>query len=140
MKTRSEKFILFYLGEDQYALPALSANKFVEFGKLTPLPKVNKEIKGLIYHNGKIVTIIDTKKILKIKSLHKHTKALCLIFEVDDYYYGISVDQGAETVAVDKIFNDRDKKIFKKYFKTKDKKKVYILEVDDILSQINIYD
>jgi len=33
MKNRLEKFILFYLGNEQYALSALSCNKFIEFEK-----------------------------------------------------------------------------------------------------------
>ena len=140
MKTRSEKFILFYLGDDQYALPVLSASQFIEFENLTFIPKINKEIKGLIYHNGNIITIIDTKKILKIKSLKQTKKLICLVFEIDDYHYGILVDHGGETLAIKRTFNDRKKKVFKRYFRTEDKKKVYILEVDDILSQINIYD
>ncbi|MFA6308033.1 MAG: chemotaxis protein CheW [Patescibacteria group bacterium] len=140
MTARSEKFILFYIGDEQYALPVLIGNQFIEFENMTLIPKISQKIKGLIYHNGNIVTIIDTKELLNIKILQKNKQLMCLTFEADGYYYGLLVDQGGETLAVNKTFNDRHKKVFSKYFRTKDKKKVYILDIDDILSQINIYD
>jgi chemotaxis signal transduction protein len=140
MASRAEKFILVYIGEEQYALPALSVGKFIEFDSLTLIPNIGPSIKGLIYNNGNIITVIDTKKILKLKTLKNSDPSMCLVFEFDGYHYGLSLDQGGETIAVNKTFNDRQKKSFKRYFRTKDKKKIYILEVDEILSQINIYD
>jgi len=153
MASRSEKFILFYLEDVQYALPALLGSQFIEFENITSIPNINKKIRGLIYHNGNIITIINTKEILNIKSFKKNKQLMCLIFEADGYYYGLLIDEGGETLAVKKTFNDRQKKNFKKYFRIKaegsvvdpkrecgNKNKVYILEVDDILSQINIYD
>jgi len=137
---RTEKYILFYLGEDSYALPALYAKKFVEFKHLLHLPNVSKEIKGLLYHNGNIITVIDTKVILSVKPLQKPSQKICLIFESNNYYYGLLVHQGGDTVVAKKIFTDKQKKIFQRYFKTPDQKKVYILEIDKILSQININD
>lgn len=150
MPSRAEKFILFYLGDETYSLPVLLASQFIEFTNLTLLPQINQGIEGLIYHNGHIVTIIDTKKILKIRSQKKNSKLMCLIFEFNGYYYGLLVDQGGETLAIKKTFNDRKKKVFsakggstsggKRYFRTKNKQKVYILEIEEILSQAKIYD
>jgi len=140
MATRAQKFISFYIGDQQYALPIMYGNKFIEFNRLTAIPQVDKDILGLIYQGGNIITILDIKRILKIKSLNQNIQQICLMFEVDDYHYGILVDQGGETISANRTFTDRQKKIFKKYIKTKDKAKVYILEPADILSQINIYD
>lgn len=135
---KSEKFILFYLGEEQYALPAISGNKFIEFKNLSSLPNIQKEIKGLLYHNGNIVTVVDIKSILKIKSFKKNSQKMCLLFEMNNYYYGILVDQGGDTVAAKRIYTDAQKKIFKKYFKNDNKDKIYILDPVQILNQINI--
>ena len=138
MASKSEQFILFYIGDKQYALPALTANKFIEFKDLTLIPKVNKEVKGLIYNNGHIITIIDIKEILKIKSAKNSKQAMCLIFESNGHHYGLLVDQGNETILVKKVFTDRQKKIFNKYLKTKDKQNIYILEANQIVSQIGL--
>lgn len=140
MAVRTEKFILFYLGEEKYALPALSANQFIEFSNLALVPKADSDIKGLIYHNGNIVTVIDLKKVLKILSSKREASHMCLTFEYGGYYYGLLVDQGDETLAVKNISSDRQRKVFKRYFTMSDKKRVYILDIEDILSQINIYD
>ncbi|MFA6467190.1 MAG: chemotaxis protein CheW [Patescibacteria group bacterium] len=138
MASKSEQFVLFYIGQEQYALPALTVNKFIEFKDLTLIPKVNKEVKGLIYNNGHIITIIDIKEILKIKSTKSNKQPMCLIFESSGHHYGLVVDQGGEITSVNKIFTDRQKKIFNKYFKTKDKKNIYILEANQIVSQIGL--
>lgn len=138
MASKSEQFVLFYIGQEQYALPALVVNKFIEFKDLALVPQVRREIKGLIYNNGHIITIIDIKEILKIKALKKPSQPLCLIFEAGGHHYGLLVDQGGETISVKKIFADRQKKIFNKYFKTSNKQNVYILETNHILSQIGL--
>lgn len=138
MAKRLEKFIIFILGEQKYGLPAEAGNQFIEFSKAMPLPAVGEYVKGLIYYNGQIITILDARKILKIKDNKKNNQSVCLIFELNNYYYGIVVDEGDETVAVDKVFNDRQKKIFRRYFRGVDKAKIYILEEDEILSQANI--
>lgn len=136
-----EKFILFYLGEEFYALPALAGNQFIEFSNLAVWPHKDRDIDGLIYHNGHIITVIDLKNILKIKSQSADKSKTCLTFEVGGYYYGLLVDKGGETMPIKKIFNDRQKKIFKRYFVLPDnKQKVSILDIDDILSQISLYD
>jgi len=140
MAKRSEKFIIFYLGEERYALPVLSANQFIEFENIMPIPNADPDLKGLTYHNGNIITIIDLKRVLKVKTLKSPKQLMCLTFESGGYNYGLLVDQGGETVSSDKVFTDRQKKVFKRYFKTVDKQKIYILEEDEILSQINIYD
>ena len=113
MGVRTEKFILFYLGEERYALPALSANQFIEFGNLALVPKADQDIQGLIYHNGNIVTIIDLKRVLKITPLKPKASQLCLTFEYSGYYYGLLVDQGDETMAITNILSDRQRKFFK---------------------------
>ena len=98
MATRAQKFISFYIGDQQYALPIMYGNKFIEFNRLTAIPQVDKDILGLIYQGGNIITILDIKRILKIKSLNQNIQQICLMFEVDDYHYGILVDQGGETI------------------------------------------
>jgi chemotaxis signal transduction protein len=161
MLNKSKKFISFYLGGEQYAIAASLVNKFIELENLSSIPGVGQDILGLIYNNGHIITIIDIKKILKLKSLQRNNQSTVLIFEYDDYHYGILVDQGGESVVASKILNDRQHfsarggSAFgrKKYIKTKTKdkvngkarggglgQKIYILEADEILSQINIYD
>lgn len=137
-KKRLEKFITFKLGKEKYALPASSGNQFIQFSQVMPLPNVEAGILGLIYYNGGIVTILDIKKILKIKDSKKISNNVCLIFELNNYYYAILVDEGDETVGASKVFNDRQKKFFKRYFKDANKNKIYILEEDEILSQANI--
>lgn len=137
-KKRLEKFITFYLGEQKYALPVEAGNQFVEFSDVLQVPQTDKNIKGLIYHNGNIVTLIDLREVLKIKKQSKSQTAMCLIFELNKYHYGLLVDGGDETIAAKKVFNDRQKKKFKRYFKGENKQKVYILEEDEILEEVNI--
>lgn len=138
MASQAQQFVLFYIGEEQYALPASVVNKFIEFKDLALVPKVRPEIKGLIYNNGHVITIIDIKEILKIKTLKKSSQPVCLLFEAGGHHYGLVVDQGGETISVKKIFTNRQKKVFNRYFKTKDKQNIYILETNHILSQIGL--
>ena len=92
----------------------------------------------MIYHGGNIITVLNTAKFLDIK-YNLPDEHNCLLFSFSKDFYGLIVDQGGETIKVNQVFTDRNKKQFKKYIKI-NKQKVYILETDKIMEDLKIYD
>ena len=70
MKKLERKFIIMLIADELYAMPLLKDGKFIDYNQLNilPVPNTNNKIIGLIYLEGKIVTVLDTAKILAIKS------------------------------------------------------------------------
>lgn len=138
MIKKSPKLVLFSLADYNYGLPLQAAGKFVEFDEFCAIPGAGKEIKGLIYHEGKLVTIFDTVKLLSLKVKYP-TKLQALLFSYRDQQYGLLISEALETIKSSRIFVDRNKKQFKKYIKIKDNK-IYILEPEEIIEALKIND
>ncbi|MCD4760433.1 chemotaxis protein CheW [bacterium] len=143
MARKLQKFILFSVGADTYAMPLLADSHFMVCDKTSAIPGVDSKVRGLTYHNGNIITILDTAKILKIKRNSAHND--CLLFNFEDDLYGLLVDEGGETVRVQRSFSDGQKKVFKKYVKINKHTstplsagKVYVLEPEELLGSANI--
>ncbi|RJQ35651.1 chemotaxis protein CheW [Candidatus Parcubacteria bacterium] len=138
MPIKTHKFILFHLADDTFAVPLLPSAQFIAYDAFTLIPGVLDKVLGLIYHSGKVVTLLDTVKILAIKSKRVRSNN-CLLFDYQGDYYALEVDEGDITVKAQKILLDRSKKRFKKYIKVNNKK-VYILDLEDLWKEVKIYD
>ncbi len=138
MVKKQQKFTLFYIAGDKFAMPLLEDSQFISCDKIVPLPNTDHRITGLVYHGGNIITVLNTAKFLDIKYKipDEHD---CLLFSFSKDFYGLIVDQGGETIKVNQVFTDRNKKQFKKYLKL-NKQKIYILEPDKIMEDLKIYD
>ena len=134
MKKLERKFIIMLIADELYAMPLLKDGKFIDYNQLNilPVPNTNSKIIGLIYSEGKIITVLDTAKIL---NLSKNKNNLLFIFDYNDDIYGLTIQGSGEIIKVDKILVDNKRKKFKKYIKQKNKK-MYILNIEDIFNEI----
>ena len=103
---------------------------------IVSLPIDNEKVAGLIYNAGRVITVLNTDKILKI-SAHHNKSDLCLIFYSHGDFYALTVDEGGETVDVPRVMTDKNKKSFKEYIKIDDTK-VYILGIEEIWKNVKI--
>lgn len=130
------KIILFRLAGEYWAMPLSEDSQFVSYDKIVALPIDNKNVAGLIYNAGRIITVLNTDKILNIKS-HNQKSKLCLIFYSHGDFYALTVDEGGETMEIPRVLTDKNKKSFNKYIKIDDTK-VYILESEEIWKNAKI--
>ena len=135
MKKVIRKFIILDIADELHAMPLIKEGKFVDYKQVNilPLPQVSKKIKGLIYLEGKIVTVINTAQILGLSG-GQHN--LIFLFEFDHYHYGLTVQSSGEIIKTNKVLVNRKRKEFKKYIKVK-KKSIYILDLEDIFDKIS---
>lgn len=140
MAVKKKKFITFQTVDGWYSLPVEAASKFINCEYVSLVPEAPEKIAGLIYHNGEIVTVLNTDKIISIKAkVRAISNGSCLIFSYNKDLYALLVKEEGEVVGVSRTFTDRKKRNFKKYFKIKDDK-IYILEPEEIVHSIGIYD
>lgn len=140
MPVKLYKFILFTINNTLWGMPLLNDSQFIHCGSsnITLLPNVNANIIGLAYHNGEIITLLNTAGILGVKSKKVESED-CLLFGFNNDFYGLLIDEARDTVKVKKIFTDRHKKQFNKYIKVNNQN-IYILEPMDIWKIIDLYD
>ncbi len=134
MAKRAAKYISFYLGGILHVFPLLDGAQFISVDRPTPSLPHNPKVKGLIYHNGEVVLIVNTALILGIKAKTEHA---VLLFDYQGDHYGLLLDEGGVVIKSNRVFSDRQSKDLKKYIKIK-KDKVYILEPAFICNQLGL--
>jgi chemotaxis signal transduction protein len=137
MSSKNQQFITFKLSEKLLAMPLNKDNQFFSCEHLLALPINNKYIAGVSYLNGQLVTILRTDKFFGLNwKMPSHPQ--CLLFSYRGDFYGLAVDQGIDTVTVPQVYTEKTKNVFNKYIKI-NKQKVYILEAEQIFTELKIY-
>ena len=135
MNKRATKYISFFIADTYYAIPMAFVGSFIKYDNLLPVPKASELVKGLTYQNGKIITVIDSAKILGL--VNRNNFDICLSFFINDETFALPVTEGGEMIKSSQLFTDRKKNKFKKYIKI-NKNKFYILFPEDILKEMSL--
>lgn len=61
-----EEFLLFRLGDELYSIPMKRIQEIINIYGITPVPRAPEHLKGIISLRGKIIPVIDLKKLLSI--------------------------------------------------------------------------
>ncbi|RMG00321.1 MAG: hypothetical protein D6726_11430, partial [Nitrospirae bacterium] len=61
-----EEFLLFRLGGELYSIPMKRIQEIINIYGITPVPRSPEHLKGIISLRGKIIPVIDLKKLLSI--------------------------------------------------------------------------
>jgi len=145
MAIRSNKFVLFSVGDKLWAMPLIPGMQFISADNITAIPQASKNFKGLIYNSGNIVTVLNTFMILKnnfpgvkIKENIKETRQH-LLFSFQNDVYSLLISKGDQTIKVKQVFKNKTKSVFNKYIKL-GKDKIYILYPEDIWRVVKLYD
>lgn len=137
MPSKSQQFIIFKIANSTLAMPLNKDSQFFSCEYLLPLPINNKYIAGISYLNGQLVTILRTDKFFNL-NWQMPTNPQCLHFSYAGDFYGLVVDQGLDTISVTQVYAEKTKNAFNKYIKI-NKQKVYILEAEQIFTELKIY-
>lgn len=99
---RGNKYMVFTLGEDRFAIPLSQVKEVIGLIKISPVPDVPKYFKGLINLRGRIISTVDLRTKLGIPVKETAAKKACIIIsEVGGLVMGSIVDDVAEVVGID---------------------------------------
>lgn len=136
MQKNLDKLVLFSIDDSLWAMPLTEDSQFISCDGAVSIPGTSSDVEGLIYNSGRIITVLNAKKILGIN--HSKNKGNnCLLFYWQGNYYGLLVDEGTDVVDTKKILVDKKQKIFKEYINI-NKQKIYILKPQDIWKAIKL--
>lgn len=112
-----EKYIVFTLQDQSYAVQVQHVVSIERQLKITPLPKTADFIKGIIQLRGETIPIIDLSERLSIKNASTDDDKQILILNVDSVVVGFIVDTATDVLdlrqeeinPVPTLFNGIDK-------------------------------
>lgn len=91
-KGEGVQWVLFSLGEEEYAVVATQVQEIVRGTSITPIPNMPHFVKGICHLRGKIVPILDLKNRFGIQGEADAAKARIIVAHLDAQLVGFSVD------------------------------------------------
>ncbi len=86
----SIKYLCFSLGAEQFAIPLLRVREVLAKPEVTPIPQSPPHFLGMINLRGQVVTLIDLRMRMGIKSMNQ--QGTVIILDFDNFSLGMVVD------------------------------------------------
>lgn len=92
MIQNSDRYLIFELTEEHFAVPLLQVREVIAYKEPTPLPNSPAYVKGMIQLRDQIVTIVDLSQKMNLKRKQAATEATIIIVDFDEQSVGFLVD------------------------------------------------
>lgn len=93
-----EQYIIFSLGDEEYAVPIAIVEEIVRVSNLIKVPKASPFFAGIMDIRGKVVRMIDLSKKLNIRSSESRAMERAIVIQLQGKSVGIIVDKVAHVV------------------------------------------
>ena len=141
MNMNQNKFLLFELCSENYAIPILSAREIIQMMEITHIPKAPPFITGVINLKGNIIPVIDLRVKFALPETSYNKKTCIIIIETEEKtrLMGVIVDTVSEVVNISDIskppeFNHQHQMDFLYGVGKVNDSVVWILNLDKIVS------
>ncbi len=104
----SDRYLVFYLGQELYAASLLSIMEVIKLGQVKSVPYTSSHFTGVLNLRGQIVSVIDLRKRFGITP-QGESSPLVLVVPDGDMVLGMVVD---DVYAVERISDDQMKSEF----------------------------
>lgn len=94
------QLIIFRVGEEEFGVPIDTVREIIKTGIITPIPKSEQYIKGIINVRGEIVTTIDLKSRFALKHPDDGESKHIIVTRQDGSLFGLMVDEVIEVLRV----------------------------------------
>lgn len=98
--SKSQKFVTFYLGQEEYGLPIFRVQEINRVGDITHVPNSPDYVRGVINLRGKIIPVIDLNNRFKIGNTQVGAKSRIVVVEQGPKLLGLMVDQVSQVVSI----------------------------------------
>jgi len=99
-KSRSGKFLTFFLAGEEYGLEILKVQEIIGMMDITPVPRAPEYIRGVINLRGKVIPIVDLRLRFGMESAERTSETCIIVVEANGVQTGIVVDQVSEVLDI----------------------------------------
>jgi len=101
VKTKRERYLTFYLGDEQYGIAIDKIKEIIAMMKVTSVPKTPSFMRGVINLRGSIIPIVDTRLRFNMQHRDADMHTAIIIVEVEKINIGFIVDRVEEVSSID---------------------------------------
>ena len=100
-QSRRERYLTFFLGEEQYGIAIDRIKEIIAIMKVTNVPKTPEYMRGVINLRGSIIPVVDTRLRFGMETKDEDMNTAIVIVEVDKVNVGFIVDRVEEVASID---------------------------------------
>ncbi len=100
-QSRRERYLTFFLGEEQYGIAIDRIKEIIAIMKVTNVPKTPEYMRGVINLRGSIIPVVDTRLRFGMETKDEDMHTAIVIVEVDKVNVGFIVDRVEEVASID---------------------------------------
>src|SRR6188508_478975 len=82
MKTDSNSYLTFALGDEKFAIPVDHVQEVVEFSQVTKVPNAPSYMLGIINLRGRVLPLLDTKLKLGLPATERTQKSRIMVLDI----------------------------------------------------------
>ncbi|DAB27583.1 MAG: chemotaxis protein CheW [Sulfurimonas sp. RIFOXYD12_FULL_33_39] len=101
VNTKRERYLTFYLGEEQYGIAIDKIKEIIAIMKVTNVPNTPVFMRGVINLRGSIIPVVDTRLRFNMEHREPDMHTAIIIVEVEKTNIGFIVDRVEEVSSID---------------------------------------
>lgn len=87
------EFLAFRVAHEAYGLPLASVREILKLGAITEVPRAPKDVLGIISVRGRVTTILDLRRRLRMPEMVSTKQARVLLVDAGEEVLGLLVDE-----------------------------------------------
>jgi len=96
----TEKFLTFFLADEEYGLEILKVQEIIGMLPITPVPRTPEFIRGVVNLRGKVVPIADLRLKFGMKCIEQTDETCIIVVQAQQIQMGIVVDRVSEVLDI----------------------------------------
>lgn len=99
-KIENQRFLVFTLCDEEFAIPLLKVKEVIAPTAFTPVPHMPAYCRGIMNLRGLIISVIDLRMKLKMKKADKSNDEAIIIIDFESQSFGMIVDSVKSVLSV----------------------------------------
>ncbi|MBN2374671.1 chemotaxis protein CheW [bacterium] len=96
----AEKYVTFFLDEEEYALPIFQVQEIKRVGDITRVPNSPPHVRGVVNLRGKIIPVIELKNRLNLGKTSIGEESRIVVVENGSRIFGLMVDSVSQVLNI----------------------------------------
>lgn len=97
----SERYLVFSLNHEQYALPLLKVKEVIGYTEITQVPYTPSHFRGIMNLRGQVISVIDLRLKFRMSKAEISPETVIIILDLSPLSLGIIVDAVESVMAIE---------------------------------------
>ena len=97
---RGGKYLTFFLGVEEYGLEILKVQEIMGMMDITPVPRTQHYMRGVINLRGKVIPIVDLRLKFEMEAMEQTDETCIIVVQARGVQMGIVVDKVSEVLDI----------------------------------------